>query len=126
MKKARRSAALVLAALVAWLCCVPAVSAANRRFGGVKVAATAENTATNFAADVTAICVSNAGPDAIFFAENAVATATAGVNEIPSGMTVCFDDLDFHTIRSGASVATIGLVCSTDETATAYLFFTIR
>jgi len=63
----------------------------------------------------------------VFYSFGAVAVATAGVNEIPPGVTVCFDEIDFATTTaSGARSAIIGLVCSTGETATVYLYATTR
>jgi hypothetical protein len=94
---------------------------------GVKVAATATNTATEFAADVRSLCISNAGANEIFYAFGAAAVATAGVNEIAAGSTVCFDEIEFATVTAtGARSAIVGIICSAAETSTVYLYATAR
>ena len=115
---------LALFALLA-LAPVPELRAATK-IPGVKVAATQANTATDFAADVESLCIYNAGTKTIFYSLGGAATATAGTNEIPPGLPVCFSGLTFSSITEGVRVAVVGIICAAGETSTVYLYATTR
>lgn len=120
----KKNMLLVLALLLAFYAPAHATSTTQP---GVKVTATATNTATNFAAEVRSLCIYNAGANEVFYAFNSAAVATVGVNEIPVGATVCFDDIEFATVTaSGYASAIVGIICSAGETATVYLYAVAR
>ena len=117
---------LALIALLAAMACAVNASAAMICTGNLcaeKVSATATNSVVTFpgnpagggSVDQDAVVIYNAGANEIFVAANAVAT-TSSV-EIPSGTTLAL------TGKAGR-LATLGIICSTDETATVHVWAT--
>lgn len=114
-----------VACIAAFVAAAPAASNAATAIpaNAVKVAATQANAATDFASDVGALCIYNAGANEAFYKFGAAAVATAGVNEIPPGATWCWDQISFATVSAttGSLAAVVGIICSAGETSTVYL-----
>jgi hypothetical protein len=125
-KKGTMKKNLLLSLALALAICAPAHATSTTQ-PGVKVAATATNTTTDFAADVRSVCIANSGANEVFYAFGVAAVATAGVNEIGPGVTVCFDEIEFATVATtGSRSAIVGIICSAAETSTVSLYAVAR
>jgi hypothetical protein len=108
-----------LLALVAFVAVAGAQTLVSGTLSGYKISATQTNTTTTFpttSGAATSISVYNSSAtNEIFVAINAVATASSV--EIPAGATL--------TLTNFAATS-IGVICSTGETATVYIYETAR
>jgi hypothetical protein len=105
-------------ALVAFAAVAGAQGLISGTLTGTKISATATNTTTTFSTASgasTGISIYNAGTNEVFVAINAAATTSS--TEIPAGSTL--------TLTNFAATS-LGVICSTDETSTVYLYTTAR
>lgn len=108
-----------VAAVAVLVACLPFNAlAADSSVFFQKVSATDSHTAVTIAGargSVTGATIYNSGTNEVYVQPNG--TATASTTEIPAGGTLTLSDFD---------VISLGVICATGETATVYVYATLR